>query len=122
MYYELLKSAIKAVIRENGNEEITGDILQDVLIAIIDELGLGSQFLGIATTETVPPVVSPYNDSKLFYIAKETGVYPNFNLEVGEREIGIFILKGDTWIKEVVKETGTISAEELQEIINALED
>lgn len=124
--YERLKNAIKAVIKENGNEEITGPILQDVLLAIIQELGLGFQFLGIATEETVPPTDADfqdaYKDSNLFYIAQKTGNYPHFNLSVGEREIGFFLYKDGAWVKEEVEETGTISAEELQEIIDVLND
>lgn len=119
MNYQELKQGIEAVIKRNNNREITGPILQGELLKMIDELGAGSLFMGVATTQTVPPSTS---DSKIFYIACQTGNYPKFNLSVGEREIGIFLYKDGAWVKEAVKETGTISAEELQEIINVLND
>lgn len=34
-----LKDAIKEIIKTNGNQEITGQLLQDCLIAIVDHLG-----------------------------------------------------------------------------------
>ena len=39
MNYEELKQRIAAVIKSNGNQEITGSILQAVLMAMVDSLG-----------------------------------------------------------------------------------
>ena len=39
MAYENLKNAIKQTIKQNGNQEITGILLQNALIAIINEIG-----------------------------------------------------------------------------------
>lgn len=39
MAYENLKSAIKQVIKQNGNQEITGDIMQNTLLNIVNTLG-----------------------------------------------------------------------------------
>lgn len=75
MNYELIKAAVAAVIKENGNEEITGNILQQSLLAIIDVLGLGYQYAGIATPTTAPGTP----DAKVFYIAQAAGTYSNFN-------------------------------------------
>jgi hypothetical protein len=62
--YETLKAAIQHVIKTNDNNEITGALLQQSLLAIINSLGIGYQFIGIATcvnfTET-----SSSNKSKL---------------------------------------------------------
>ena len=38
MAYENLKSAIKQVIKQNGNQEITGYILQSVLLSVVDNI------------------------------------------------------------------------------------
>lgn len=75
MNYDLIKSAIADVIKQNGNEEITGNILQQVLLSIINVLGLGYQYIGIATPETTPGTP----DAKVFYIAQAAGTYSNFN-------------------------------------------
>lgn len=39
MAYENLKAAIKQAIKQNNNQEITGDILQATLLSIVDNLG-----------------------------------------------------------------------------------
>ena len=56
MAYDQIKESIKAVIKENGNYEITGNVLQTVLLSMVDTLGPEYQFLGIATKSTVPVV------------------------------------------------------------------
>lgn len=85
---ELLKASIRSAIKANGNEEITGDILQQTLVAIVDALGKGYQFMGAAIPGTDPGIP----DQKVCYLAMEKGVYSNFNaLEVGEHEIAIMM-------------------------------
>lgn len=85
---ELLKASIRSAIKANGNEEITGDILQQTLVAIVDALGKGYQFMGAAIPGTDPGIP----DQKVYYLAMEKGVYSNFNaLEVGEHEIAIMM-------------------------------
>lgn len=71
--YATLISAIQSVITENGNNEITGPILQQTLVSIINALGSGYQFIGIATPSTTPGTP----DQKVFYIGA-SGTYPNF--------------------------------------------
>lgn len=86
--YENLKSAIKSVIKANGNQEIMGDIMQQTLLTIIDVLGKGYQFMGGATPATDPGTP----DQKVCYLAMQQGVYPNFHdLEVGNDEIAIMM-------------------------------
>ncbi len=83
--YATLISAIQSVITENGNNEITGPILQQALISIINSLGLGYQFIGVATPETIPATM----DQRVFYIAGP-GTYPNFGpLVIDGSRIGI---------------------------------
>lgn len=71
--YATLIAAIQSVITQNGNNEITGPILQQTLISVVNSLGSGYQFIGIATPETTPGTP----DQKVFYIGS-AGTYPNF--------------------------------------------
>ena len=84
--YNTLISAIQSVIAANGNNEITGTILQQTLLAIIDSIGFGYQFIGIATPETIPGTP----DQRVFYIGS-SGTYPNFGpAVVPDGNLGIF--------------------------------
>ena len=91
--YEQLKVAVASIVRDNGAEEITGNVLQSVLISIINSVGSGAVFAGIAT-----PSTSPSNpDPNMFYIAVEAGTYPNFNLTV-TTGMCIFSNESGTWV------------------------
>lgn len=95
--YNNLKTAIQAVIKANGNQEITGDILQNTLMSMINSLSVGYQFVGIATPKTNPGTP----DQKVFYIANGRGVYANFGgIEVNEDEV-VILAFDDTWKKLV---------------------
>lgn len=52
--YTELKAAIAAVIKTNGNNEITGAILQNVLNTIVSTVGANRAFAGIADANTNP--------------------------------------------------------------------
>lgn len=101
--YAILKSAIQDVIKQNGNNEITGEILQQSLLAMVNSLGAGYQFAGIAKltpTQTEPGTP----DQNVFYIATEPGTYTNFPisggyLQVSDGEVAIFKFNG-SWSKE----------------------
>lgn len=98
MNYENLQAAMKAVIRANGNEEITGAILQQTLSAIIDSLGTGYQFAGMALPSTQPGTP----DQRVFYLAATAGTYTGFgNTTISESQIGVFIY-GATWTYTVI--------------------
>lgn len=75
--YATLKSAIQAVIKQNGNNEITGDLLQQTLLAMIESLGAGYQFAGVATPSTNPGTP----DQRMFYIGGP-GTYVNFGDQI----------------------------------------
>ena len=95
--YATLKAAIQQVVKTNGNEEITGALLQQSLLAMINSLGAYYQFAGIATPSTNPGTP----DQNVFYIASESGVYSNFGgLTVYDGELAILKYNG-TWTKEV---------------------
>ena len=98
MAYDQIKESIKAVIKENGNYEITGNVLQTVLLSMLDTLGPEYQFLGIATKSTVPVVV----EGNSFYITTEVGTYTNFknsgNTAITVNKLGILTsTNGTAW-------------------------
>lgn len=69
-----LKAAIQAVIKTNGNQSITGAVMQSSLISMINGLGANMQFMGVANSGTNPGVP----DGPVFYIATQAGTYSNF--------------------------------------------
>lgn len=98
MAYDQIKESIKAVIKENGNYEITGNVLQTVLLSMVDTLGPEYQFLGIATKSTVPVVV----EGNSFYITTKVGTYTNFknsgNTAITVNQLGILTsTNGTVW-------------------------
>lgn len=109
--YETLKAAIQHVIKTNDNNEITGALLQQSLLAIINSLGIGYQFIGVATPETNPGIY----DQKVFYIANGKGTYTNFGrIEVTEDEV--VVLYYDTEWHKVA--TGIASNSNLTALLN----
>lgn len=98
--YANLKSAIQSVIKTNGNNEITGQLLQNELLAMITTLGYGYQFMGVASPDTVPGTP----DAKVFYIAYTPGTYTNFG---GIVVTGLCVLKYVLgWTKEDIPVSG----------------
>lgn len=93
--YEQLKQAIADVVKSNGNQEITGQILQNALLTIISTVGSGATFAGIATPTTNPGTP----DQNVFYIASEDGIYSNFGNVVLENEVAIFTNGNGIWQK-----------------------
>ena len=107
--YNSLKATIDANIKQNGNQEITGQILNSVLNAMVTTLGTGYQFAGVATIATNPGTP----DAKVFYIANGKGTYEKFGgLEVTEDEV--VVLYYDTAWHKVA--TGIASHEKLTEL------
>ena len=93
--YNSLKTTINANIKQNGNQEITGQILNSVLNQMVTTLGAGYQFAGVATTATDPG--SP--DAKVFYIANGKGTYTNFGgLQVTEDDV-VVLYWDSSWHK-----------------------
>ena len=72
--YEELKIAVQTVIKQNGNEEITGQVMQNTLLNIISTIGANATFAGIATPDTAPGTP----DQNVFYLAGTPGTYSNF--------------------------------------------
>ena len=88
--YATLKAAIQAVIKTNGNEEITGSVLQQSLLAMITSLGADYQFVGVAQEDTSPGTP----DQNVFYICGP-GTFPNFGaVTIPDGYIGILKYNG----------------------------
>lgn len=101
--YTELKAAIAAVIKANGNNEITGAIMQNVLNTIVSTVGANKTFVGIANADTNPGTP----DGNVFYIAYTAGNYVNFqsgagNLTVNPGELAILYNGTDNWGKFVI--------------------
>lgn len=94
--YEQLKQAVADVIKTNGNQEITGAIMQNTLLSIISTVGSNATFAGIATPTTNPGTP----DQNVFYLASEPGIYINFGgVELIDQVI-VLINKSGNWVKE----------------------
>lgn len=101
--YTKLKAAIAAAIKANGNNEITGAIMQVVLNTIVSTVGANRTFVGIANENTNPGTP----DSNVFYIAYKAGNYVNFqsgasNLTVKPGELAILYNGTNNWDKFVI--------------------
>lgn len=96
--YQAIKAATNAYIKTNGRQEITGAILNAVMIATIDSLGKFYQFVGNAVPDTDPGNF----DQNIAYLASTPGTYTHlggFTLTQGE----VSVIKFDgQWKKEVV--------------------
>lgn len=94
--YENLISTIEGYIKQNGTQDITGDVLQQNLVAMIESLGAGYQCLGIAT----PATSFGTPDQNVFYLASE-GDYSSTlpGIVVAPGEIAILKYNG-SWSKQ----------------------
>lgn len=92
--YEELKAAVASVIKTNGNQEITGQVLQNTLTTLISQVGANATFAGIATPDTAPGTP----DQNVFYIAGQSGVYANFGgYEVTKNAVAFNNVSGN-WV------------------------
>lgn len=93
--YTSLKDAVAQVIKANGNQEITGTVLQSTLLSIINGIGANRTFAGIATPTTVPGTP----DANIFYLAAQPGAYVNFgsNAVVVDTVKVFYNNAGNTW-------------------------
>ena len=120
--YKQLKQAIANVIKTNGNQEITGAIMQNVLNTIVSTVGADRTFVGIANADTNPGLP----DGNVFYIAYTAGNYVNFqskagNLTVSPGELAILYNGTTNWDKSVIgmSPDGVIALANITNQINA---
>ena len=97
--YEILIAAVKAAIKTNGTQAITGQVLQTQLLGMISKLGSAYQFGGLVQ----PTDAFPFDtDAKIAFLACTQGTYPNFgNFSLRSGEVALFIYEG-TWKKEII--------------------
>lgn len=117
-----LKAAIANTIKTNGNQEITGQVLRNVLNNIISSVGENASFVGVATPTTKPGTP----DGNVFYIAYTAGNYVNFqskagNLTVNPGELAILYNETTNWGKSVIgmSSDGVIALANITNQINA---
>ena len=108
MNYSQLKNAIAEVIRTNGNEEITGEVLQYTLLEMVSVLGKDYQFAGVGT----PLTDTTERDDNVAWILGR-GTYENFGnpFTVAVDEIAVVKYDG-TFTVEKIK-TGVVVDSEL---------
>lgn len=112
--YSSLKATINANVKQNGNQEITGAIMNSVLNAMVDSLGAGYQYKGVATPATNPGTP----DYNVFYLASEAGTYTNFGgLVIGDNEVAALVYNG-SWSKQT---TGAATASEVSQLAQEVE-
>lgn len=108
-YTQLIKT-INDNIKANGNQEITGPVLNAVLQAIVRGMSEGALFAGIADTTTNPPAY----DGDVFYIAIEPGKYSNFGADVPRGSIGVLHnMGGNKWVAFPINTYYTIDVDTL---------
>lgn len=101
--YNSLKATINANIKTNGNEEITGQVLNSVLNAMVNTIGAGYQYMGVATPSTDPG--SP--DARVFYVAAP-GTYQYFNNAVVAAKHYGFLKYDTAWHTELLEIPGVV--------------
>lgn len=113
--YEQLKQSVSDVIKKNGNQEITGEIMQNTLLSIISTIGNDATFAGIAVPETNPGTP----DQNVFYIASQPGNYSNFGSIKLVDQVLILTNKNGYWVKFDAGITTAAKVAELEERSNA---
>lgn len=102
-----LKAAVAEVIKTNGNNEITGQILQDTLNSIISNVGANATLVGVATPTTNPGAP----DGNVFYFATQAGTYTNFGRVDLNEGLNILLWNGTSWavtnVMNIAQELGT---------------
>ena len=112
--YATLKATIQQVVKTNGNFEITGALLQQTLLSMINSLGVGYQYVGIATPSTNPGTP----DQNVMYFAAMSGTYTNFGgIVVNDGEFCVLCWDG-SWIK---KTTGAATVEQFNTLAHKLD-
>jgi hypothetical protein len=107
--YSNLINSIKAVIKQNGTNDITGQLMQDVLVAMTNSIGRFAAFAG-----TAMPSTNPNNpDQTVYYLTSIPGTYANFGGIVvpPDRLVALHNISG-SWEMVVVvtfSDGGTIS-------------
>lgn len=101
--YNELNQLIDAYINRNGVQAITGQILNGVLKAMVEQLGRGYSIMGMAHPDDDPGTP----DAPETYFASTAGTYTNFGgitLQTAELAFLSYNPTGGTWTKETIYE------------------
>jgi hypothetical protein len=126
--FTALNTIVQQNIRQNGQQEISGNLLQGVLLEMIISLGKG-EIIGLAEPATIPIT----DDRPRSYFASTAGTYQGFgSAQVNQGEIVIFKNDGAAWNKIVIYDktktyitganidNGTITIDKLDSALQAL--
>lgn len=112
--YANLLATIAANIYTNGNQEVTAAMVKTAMNEVVNTLGAGYQFMGVAHPSDTP---IGYSDLLAFWLTSEAGTYTNFGgLVLNDGEVAILKYNG-SWSKEV---TGAATAAQLTELSQKL--
>lgn len=103
--YQQLTAAIQQAIKTNGAQEITGAVLQQTLVQMVQSIGGNATFAGVAT-----PTTDPGNpDQSVFWLAFAPGTYTNFgNATVAQA--AVFTNESGSWVKTDIDFSAIIGA------------
>ena len=99
--YQNLLNSIAAVIRTNGNQEITGAVLQSTLQSMVSVMGANATYGGVAHPTDQPGTP----DGPVVYVASERGIYTNFgaiSIDADELAMLLWNPTTGTWSKESI--------------------
>lgn len=112
--YKDLKQAITSVIKTNGNQEITGQLMQNTLLSIINEFATGRIYNGVITKDDNPGTI----DANVWFFAGEKGFYPYLGgIEVPDENMYIIYNTASGWVAQFVP-----ALEELQKNLYTIGD
>ena len=115
--YEELKATIAQYIKQNGNNDITGNLLQSILTTIVSNLGVAATFWGSAG----PNGSAPITDSNIFLVASTPGTYVNFNnIVVAQGEIAALCNYTGQWTKITLANITDQTPVKIKNNINAI--
>lgn len=110
--YQNLEAYMKSRVYENNDNAISGQSMQDVLDMMIQVLGFGYQFGGIATPDGEPEGT----DAKVFYLATQPGTYTNYGgVELAAQRLGV-ITYGEEWAIYAIPMLSSVNTDD---IVNA---
>lgn len=107
MAYTNLINDIQQAIYNNGEELITGKVLQDVLVEMVNNLGSGYTYKGVATLSTTPDTTTP----NIFYLLGEVGTYTNIGSIQHQSGIGIAVWSGTNWSYQNVPSSAVVATD-----------
>lgn len=98
--YEALKQTIDSNIKQNGQQRITGPVLNSVLNQIVSSIGENATFAGFATPDTNPGTL----DQNVFYFTSTPGTYVHFrsDMTIKTNSLHVIYNKDGYWRIETI--------------------